>query len=211
MSMQNPIHPDDERLAAYAGHEPDVLADASLREHLAECERCAGLVRELTELRSALAELPDLAPSRPLQLLPPVAEPAAGAGAWWRRLTAPALAAGAGLVLVGAVGFSGVLGGVAGGLAGGPTSASQEGDGRSESVASGEPGMLPSDSTDYAAETAEPVPGYDAGPPGDESARNAPVLNVDPDQLPWLVVMGSGGVLVGAALALRFAREPRAG
>jgi hypothetical protein len=37
------------------------------------------------------------------------------------------------------------------------------------------------------------------------------VLNVDPDQLPWLVVMGSGGVLVGAALALRFAREPRAG
>jgi uncharacterized membrane protein YedE/YeeE len=61
-------------------------------------------------LRSALAELPDLVPSRRLQLLPPVEEKrAADAGGWLRRLSAPIMAAGLGLVLVGAVGTSGML------------------------------------------------------------------------------------------------------
>jgi hypothetical protein len=110
MTMQHNIHPDDERLAALAGGDPDVGSDAELRAHLSTCETCRATVDELTMLRSALAELPDLVPSRRLQLLPPVAEPrAAGRGGWLRRLSAPIMAAGLGLVLVGAVGSSGVL------------------------------------------------------------------------------------------------------
>ena len=108
MTMQNTPHPDDERLAAYAGGDSDALADSSLVAHLSTCDRCRPIVDELSLLSGALAELPDIAPSRPLRLIPPVAEPvtrAAGLRGWLRRLTAPAMAAGAGLVLVGAVGF----------------------------------------------------------------------------------------------------------
>ena len=108
MTMQNTPHPDDERLAAYAGGDSDALADSSLVAHLSACDRCRPIVDELSLLRGALAELPDVAPSRPLRLIPPVPEPAtraAGPRVWLRRLTAPAMAAGAGLVLIGAVGF----------------------------------------------------------------------------------------------------------
>ena len=115
MTMQSTRHPDDELLAAYAGGDRDALADASLAAHLASCDRCGPLVDELSILRGALAELPDLAPSRPLRLIPPIAKPAmpAARGSWLRRLTAPAMAAGAGLVLVGAVGI-GASGGAIG-------------------------------------------------------------------------------------------------
>ena len=88
--MQHPTHPDDERLAALAGGDPEVASDAALRAHVDSCDRCADIVRELGSLRTALAELPDLVPSRPLQLLPPVAEPRAAArGGWLRRLAGP--------------------------------------------------------------------------------------------------------------------------
>jgi hypothetical protein len=116
MTMQHQIHPDDERLAALAGGDPELgtdaelRSDAELRAHVSGCDTCRATVDELTILRSALAELPDLVPSRRLQLLPPVAEPrAANAGGWLRRLSAPIMAAGLGLVLVGAVGTSGLL------------------------------------------------------------------------------------------------------
>ena len=86
MTMPSTPHPDDELLAAYAGGDADALADGSLVAHLATCDRCGPLVDELSMLRGALAELPDLAPSRPLRLIPPVAEPAARArGSWLRR------------------------------------------------------------------------------------------------------------------------------
>ena len=85
MTMQHRIHPDDERLAALAGGDPEVASDAALRAHVDSCDRCTDVVRELGSLRTALAELPDLVPSRPLQLLPPVAEPRA---AFPRRLAA---------------------------------------------------------------------------------------------------------------------------
>ena len=112
MSMTSPAHPDPERLAALAGADPDALADPELAAHVGACESCGPQVRALTALRAALAELPDLAPSRPLRLLPPVAEPAAASG-WrtaFRRAFAPVAVAGMVLLLVGSVGVTGVLG-----------------------------------------------------------------------------------------------------
>jgi hypothetical protein len=104
--MLIPNHPHDERLAAYADADIDARADASLVSHISTCLRCTGVLDELGALRSALAELPDVAPSRPLRLLPPVADApaAAGAGGWMRRLFAPVMTAGAALAIVGLVG-----------------------------------------------------------------------------------------------------------
>ena len=110
--MPNDSHPRDERLAAYADREADALRDRALTEHLAGCARCRLVLDDLTALRSALAELPDIAPSRPLRLIPPVPAPASrdvGRAGWLRRLTAPVFAVGTGLVLVGAVGASGAF------------------------------------------------------------------------------------------------------
>ena len=109
--MLIPNHPHDERLAALASADPDAVADTRLRSHVSSCNRCAALVNELGALRAALAELPDLAPSRPLQLLPPLEPAPASAadrfGGWARRFFAPVLASGAALALVGAIGTAG--------------------------------------------------------------------------------------------------------
>jgi hypothetical protein len=112
MSMTTSAHPDPERLAALAGADSDALADRELAAHVAACQTCGPQVRDLNALRAALAELPDLAPSRPLQLVPPVAEPAPSSG-WriaFRRAFAPVAVAGMVLLLVGGVGATGVLG-----------------------------------------------------------------------------------------------------
>jgi hypothetical protein len=107
MTMHDTRHPDDERLAALAGADDEAQADTALHSHVDACERCSSLLTELTTLRAALAELPDLAPSRPIQLVPPVEEPVgAGSIGWARRLFAPVFAVGASLVLVGAVGLT---------------------------------------------------------------------------------------------------------
>src|SRR5688500_14731095 len=106
--MLIPNHPDDERLSALASHETDAVRDATLTAHVTACERCTGLVNELGALRAALSDLPDLAPSRPLRLLPPVEDVASPAGdrlgGWARRFFAPILASGAALALVGTIG-----------------------------------------------------------------------------------------------------------
>ena len=84
--MLIPNHPHDERLAAYADADIDARADASLVAHISACLRCTGVLDELGALRSALAELPDIAPSRPLRLVPrwptrlPLAVRVAGCG-----------------------------------------------------------------------------------------------------------------------------------
>jgi len=112
MTMMSRAHPDPERLAALAGPDPDALADRELTEHVAACAECEREVRDLSSLRAALAELPDLAPSRPLQLVPPVATPAAQAG-WrvaFRRAFAPVAVAGMVLLVVGGIGATGSLG-----------------------------------------------------------------------------------------------------
>jgi anti-sigma factor RsiW len=106
--MMNTNHPDDELLAAFAGADPDATGDPAVATHLASCDRCAATVEELRSLTAALGELPDLAPSRPLRFLPPVDEPrptfADRLSGVVRGIFAPALTAGAALVLVGAVG-----------------------------------------------------------------------------------------------------------
>ena len=78
--MLIPNHPNDERLSALASRETDATADATLTAHVSTCPRCTDLVTELGALRAALADLPDLAPSRPLLLLPPVEAAPAGPG-----------------------------------------------------------------------------------------------------------------------------------
>jgi hypothetical protein len=107
--MLIPNHPDDERLSALASRDTDAIADAKLTAHVSSCIRCTGLVNELGALRLALADLPDLPPSRPLQLVPPVeADPAVDRLAGWaRRFFAPVLVSGAALVLVGVIGTAG--------------------------------------------------------------------------------------------------------
>jgi hypothetical protein len=110
MTMSSEFHPDDERLAALAGDDPDAQADRALREHVAACTSCGSAVEELHQLRIALGELPDLVPSRPLRLLPPVPEPvAAGRTRWLRRLMAPVAAAGLVMALVGGAGTAGLF------------------------------------------------------------------------------------------------------
>jgi hypothetical protein len=112
MSMTTRAHPDPERLAALAGADPDSLSDRELIAHVAECAACDRQVRDLRVLRTALAELPDLVPSRPLRLLPPVPESTKSAG--WRiglrRAFAPLAVAGMVLLLIGGVGATGALG-----------------------------------------------------------------------------------------------------
>ncbi|HYI67449.1 MAG TPA: hypothetical protein VEW95_11035 [Candidatus Limnocylindrales bacterium] len=107
--MLIPNHPDDERLSALASRDADATADATLSAHVSTCDRCTELVDELGALRVALADLPDLKPSRPLQLVPPVEadHPVDRLGGWARRFFAPVLVSGAALVLVGVVGTAG--------------------------------------------------------------------------------------------------------
>jgi hypothetical protein len=109
MTMPHPTHPDDERLSALAGGDADATVDAGLRAHVAACDRCGPMVAELGQLRIALAELPDLVPARRIQLVPPLPVTEERSGGWLRRLAAPMLATGMGMVLVGVIGTSGIL------------------------------------------------------------------------------------------------------
>jgi len=195
--MQHAPHPDDELLSAFAGADRDVAADRGLNEHLAACDRCRGIVDELVVLRSALSELPDVTPSRPLQLLPPVPEARRGdAGGWLRRLVAPVVAAGAGLLLVGAVGSAGLLGQV--------------------SIFSAA-GAAPNRETS-ATDGAYVAP---AGPDATQSAADLDGKSTDgtlngggtpPSPAgPWtLLLIGGAGLMVGGLL-LRYSVQPGAG
>jgi hypothetical protein len=110
--MMNAGHPAPERLAALAGADTDALADRELTSHVKGCVSCDGQVREMASIQTALADLPDLAPSRPLQLVPPVRERARPTG-WrlvFRRAFAPVAIAGLALVLVGGLGVTGQFG-----------------------------------------------------------------------------------------------------
>jgi len=111
MTMSSPAHPDPERLSALAEADAEALGDRGLTDHVAGCASCAAQVRDLTILRSALAELPDRMPPRRLQYVPPVPQPASRG---WRvavgRAFAPVVVAGMVLLLVGGVGATGVLG-----------------------------------------------------------------------------------------------------
>jgi len=229
MTMHNAPHPDDERLAAYAGGDSDALADASLVAHLSACDRCRPIVDELSLLRAALAELPDVAPSRPLRLIPPVSEPAtpaAGPLAWLRRLTAPAMAAGVGLVLIGAVGFGASAAGdllpkaASLGAASGPSTSDRDAGAVPEAAS---PSLAPADTTGSAAFGSSSAPrSLSSTQPA--SAAPAPAVSTDDagrtelvtdggssPQQPWLTLLIVGVALFGVSTALRFSLSPRAG
>jgi len=232
MTMHDAPHPDDERLAAYAGGDADALADRSLVDHLAVCDRCRPMAEELSLLRSALAALPDLAPSRPLRLIPPVPAPTApraGRLEWLRRLAAPAMAAGAGLVLVGAIGSIGTSGIVADLSSKGAGGTSlQEGsasDGaKVPALGGGSPTVAPSIVGDgmYSGSSPEPRSQGSASPSSSSagaseapspSAANGvpgPVTPASPGQ-PWQTLLIAGFALFGIAASLRYSLAPRAG
>jgi hypothetical protein len=227
MTMQNLPHPDDEQLAAYAGGDPDVTGDATLVAHLATCDRCGPLVDELSLLRGALAELPDLIPSRPLRLIPPVPAPApVSAGGWLRRLTAPAMAAGAGLVLVGAIGIgttsgffsqasSAMFENVGDNLqgAGAPESEATASDSAYMPGVKGSPAATSNEtrgSTDSAGVSQPPTAQMspDASPTGSDVTE---VNRESSDEQPWLTLLIAGAAVFVTATALRFTISPRAG
>jgi hypothetical protein len=223
MTMHNASHPDDERLAAYAGADRDALSDRELVAHVAACDRCRPVVHDLMLLRDALAILPDLAPSRPLRLIPPVPAPAAprvGPLEWLRRLAAPAMAAGAGLVLIGAVGASGVVtelgakdasrnlpqeAGASNGAhvpapgVGTPSPAAGAVSSGLDFLSSGKPrGETPA-----AATSPSPRP---------TETQGSPVrLNTGSGDQPWLTLLVAGFALFGISAVLRYSLSPRAG
>jgi hypothetical protein len=229
MTMPNSPHPDDERLAAYADAERDVVDDRSLREHLAGCARCSDLVADLTSLRSALAELPDIAPARPLRLLPPapVVTPSRGGLPWLRRLVAPTIAAGIGLVLVGGVGTAGMLGRSAGAFfnareaaAGSPraSSAGQQPAAESSSTDSmdrGNPSAAFGGATSPVPAPTSTAPSASHAPvtvgQGGNKSNNPETAPTVPSATTWLTVLVAGLALILVGLVLRFSLQPRAG
>jgi hypothetical protein len=223
--MLIPNHPDDERLSALASRDADALADRSLTDHVNSCGRCAGLVTELGALRLALFDLPDLQPSRPLRLLPPVETAPAGErlDGWVRRLFAPALTAGAALAMVGLVGTTApLLGGMAssGGAMPQEQQVSEEApferSGAPVDAAAGEGGVNAQESM-HALQSVDPLVDDDGEAAGDDDAvaddEGDPTSALDgtAERSVWPMVLFAGvALMIGAAL-LRWVVVPRAG
>jgi hypothetical protein len=227
MTMEPNHHPDEERLAAFAGGEPDV----ELRLHVRDCGQCRSIVDELTMLRAALGELPDLAPSRPLRLLPEVAAPQPSAAerlaGWTRRAFTPLLAAGFGLAIVGSLGTVGSMFSM--GSAGAPSAgALYQGAAATGAPAdtTGGPAAAPGGSASIGAEAAA---GRSSSPSAAASASSSPkaaasamssaeparVVFETPPATParplWPMVLFAGVALIIATLLLRWIVQPRAG
>jgi hypothetical protein len=226
MTMKPTHHPDEERLAAFAGGEPDV----ELRLHIRDCAPCHSIVDELTMLRTALAELPDLAPSRALRLLPevPAAQPAAAErlAGWTRRAFAPLLAAGFGLAIVGSLGTVGSMFtmGSAGAAPAGALYRDASDSGAPADI-TGAPGVQPGASGGGA----EAAAGRSSSPSAADSASSSPktassatsspeparaVFETPPASPPrplWPMVLFTGVALIIATLLLRWIVQPRAG
>lgn len=198
-------HPDDERLAALADHDPEAAADPALASHVADCARCAEVVSDLGVLRASLAELPDVAPPRPLRLVPDAEfEPAVGdrLGGWVRRFFTPLVTAGAALALVGAVGTAvPAIDGMASGSAGEPAMEMQRdaADGGDTGTAA-EPLSSAADQGEGGAEA------FGAGGAEDDALTTLPA-----ERSPWPMVLFTGVALVAGILLLRWILVPRAG
>ena len=216
--MLTPNHPNDERLSALSARDDDAVADAPLVAHVQACDRCAALVTELGALRVSLSELPDIAPERPLRLLPPVDTLARGGedrlGGWVRRFFTPALTAGAALAMVGLVGTAApALDGMAGGGDSGAAfeQAAVEADDAQEDArdgggapgSEGEPGLLSaSGDPDDRRTTDDTATGEDGAP----AAAELPA-----ERSPWPMVLFTGVAVVIGAVVLRWILLPRAG
>jgi hypothetical protein len=230
MSMTTRAHPDPERLAALAGADPDALSDRELSAHVAECAVCDGQLRELRVLRAALAELPDLVPSRPLRLLPPVPEstPSAGWRIGLRRAFAPLAVAGMVLLLVGGVGATGALGPAdAGAFLQGlqfsapvareaataqPQETAAEVGMAPDEVASpegsrGQTGAIATDVPRAADATAAPAESLVEVTAGQDTSRDGDLAMVE-DRLGWILAALAGVGLLALALVLRRSAVP---
>lgn len=217
--MLNQNHPDDERLSALASHETDATADASLTSHVSSCDRCAELVAELGSLRMALADLPDVAPSRPLRLLPEVSAPSGidRAGGWARRIFAPALTAGAAMAMVGLVGTAApALDGMASGGAPeqGDAAVQEAATDGTGSVFGGEDAGAPAadDFDDVSRET----PRDRLSAAGEESPDMSAFgrdtdTSLPAERSPWPMLLFTGVALMVTAGLLRWILVPRAG
>jgi hypothetical protein len=229
--MLIPNHPHDERLSALASGEAEATADAELTAHVTSCIRCTGLIDELGALRAVLAELPDVAPTRPLRLLPPVeAAPASAAdrlGGWARRFFAPVLASGAALALVGVIGtaapsFSEMASGQGGGTDGAATVQEEAaGAAASDAAAGGAPAAAEtlrsaadslSDNGELSAVTASPMAATEVpDQTSDEREIAAEPTTLGAERSPWPMVLFAGVALMIGALVLRWILVPRAG
>jgi hypothetical protein len=216
--MLNQHHPDEERLSALASRDDDATADVALASHVDSCARCTDLVTELGALRVSLAELPDLRPVRPLQLVPPVADAPAsdGVAGWVRRFFTPALAAGAALALVGVVGTaSPALDGMASGQ---QDEVSTDVGSNLEGAASGgeadgadRDGMAPAASNGTLAAEGEGGAVAEESQAGDFQRFDATDRDLPAERSPWPMVLFTGvALMIGAAL-LRWILVPRAG
>jgi predicted anti-sigma-YlaC factor YlaD len=230
--MLIPNHPHDERLSALASGDPEAVADIALAEHVASCHRCTDTVAELGALRASLAELPDLRPHRPLQLLPPVtdAEPSRldRAGGWARRFFAPVLTAGAALAMVGLVGTTAPL---LGGMASQADSAPLEvGDAVQEAQPdpSADPGAQ--SRLSYGGSTAEPTSAADGDSAAEAAGEMEPFMTHEDaegvdnrdsgaettsvtteERSLWPMLLFAGVALMVAAALMRWILAPRAG
>lgn len=223
--MLNQNHPDDEQLSALASHDTDATTDATLTTHVFSCDRCTELVSELGALRTALADLPDVQPSRPLRLLPPVEAKASGIdrlGGWARRFFAPVLAAGAAVAMVGVVGTAAPALNQADIGPQGDSAAAEEFAIPGASAAGREPTTLDTaGESDGGAFTgaSEPSPQVvERSEAVDEGASifggdglEAPDQAVSAERSPWPMVLFAGVALMIAALLMRWILVPRAG
>jgi hypothetical protein len=230
MSMTTRAHPDPERLAALAGADRDALSDRELIAHVAECAACDGQVRDLRVLRAALAELPDLVPSRPLRLLPPVSKPTQSAG--WRiglrHAFAPLVVAGMVLLLVGGVGATGVLGPADAGsffqriqfsapaameaATGQPQETAGAAGMAPDEVASpegsrGQIGAIATDSPRAADASAAPTESLAEMTAGEDTSRDGDLAMVE-DRAGWILAALAGVGLLALALVLRRTAVP---
>ena len=219
-------HPDDERLSAFASGETDATGDSTLAAHVTSCDRCAELVRDLTSLRAALSELPDMAPARRLRLVPPVEADAPAAvdrlGGWVSRLFGPALALGGTLAFVGLVGTTLPAFQQAQSSGGADSAALREETAEDAGAAPGaaelfvtseptaqEPDEAPADAGAGTGEAGEGTT-LEADEQPDRATDIAAELPIA-ERSPWPMVLFTGVALIVAAALLRWIVVPRAG
>jgi len=190
-------HLEPDVLASLA--DPGIPADRGAADHLASCARCSTDVAEMRALRSALSELPDLTPSRPLRFLPPVPEPAPRRSlSGWRRAFVPLVTAGAVLLVVGSLG---TLNGMAGSAGAAPELATDR-NVDSASYGPEAPGVMASQ-TPTSAGGGQVNSGNPPPVPTSEAPFNAALV--------WALVALFGMALIIGAVVLRFVVVPRAG
>ena len=206
-----PSHPSDELLAGYQDGELGGSAARMVGDHVASCQPCGILLDELAELRLLLAQLPDVPPSRPLVLIPPlparVADgPRSASARLARMIFAPALSVGLLLSVIGGLGLTGAPSSAP--TSGAYAPAQDRGAANAALPSSQEsalsipvPGAGPGTDGTRALRGPEGSPGASSAPGGPEPA---PASRGPAGSGPWSVLLLLGLGVTGSAMALRF-------